>query len=248
MSAPGAQPPHEEPEQLLVPTGPAPDIVVFDIGEVLIDETRVWSIWAELLGVSPLSFAAVLGAAIAQGYDHEVVFPHLAPNIDAAELSEEHERRYGGFREHDLYADVRTCLQELHTTGLRVVLAGNQPARRRQQLAALELPVDGILTSEELGVEKPDPGFFGAVLSALGEPEPWQLLYVGDRVDNDVLPAQELGWRTCWLRRGPWGALQDLPDDVRPDLALEGLGELPTLVADWRRSSPDDVDGGEEAE
>jgi FMN phosphatase YigB (HAD superfamily) len=59
------------------------------------------------------------------------------------------------------------------------------------------------------------------------------VLYVGDRVDNDVLPAFEAGLATCWLTRGPWGQLQELPDDVEPDLVLEGLGELPELLAAW---------------
>ena len=53
-------------------------------------------------------------------------------------------------------------------------------------------------------------------------------------VDNDVLPASTYGMRTCWLRRGPWGQLQDLPDDVEADLVLEGLGELPLLLQEWR--------------
>ena len=64
-----------------------------------------------------------------------------------------------------------------------------------------------------------------------------QVLYVGDRVDNDVLPAMDFGMRTCWLRRGPWGQLQELPDDVEPDLVLEGLGELPLLLQGWREET-----------
>ena len=56
------EPVDDDPTQLQ--EGPAPAVVVFDVGEVLIDETRVWAIWAGLLGVSPLTFAAVLGAAI----------------------------------------------------------------------------------------------------------------------------------------------------------------------------------------
>ena len=213
---------------------PAPRIVAFDIGEVLIDETRVWAVWADLLGISPLSFAAVLGAAIAQGSDHREVFPHVAPNIDAQELVGEHERRYGGFQDQDLYPDVRPCLQELSDLGFAVVLAGNQPSRRTAQLLALDLPHDRVATSEELGVEKPDEAFFAALVELTGAADPAEILYVGDRVDNDVAPAAAFGMRTCWLRRGPWGQLQDLPDGLEPDLSLESLGELSQLLADWR--------------
>jgi HAD superfamily hydrolase (TIGR01549 family) len=225
-----------DPDALPEPDGPAPRVVVFDIGEVLIDESRVWAVWAELLGVSPLTFAAVLGAAIVQGEDHEAVFPHVAPNVDWHDFEPEHERRYGGFQPGDVYPDVRLCLEELRELGFEVVIAGNQPARRTTQLKALELPHDHLITSDELGVEKPDPAFFAAVLHLAEIDRPEDALYVGDRVDNDIVPAAELGWRTCWLRRGPWGALQELPDGVLPDLSLEGLGELPLLLSHWREA------------
>lgn len=214
--------------------GPAPDVVVFDVGEVLIDETRVWSVWATLLGVSPLTFAAALGAAVSQGLDHEAAFALVAPNVEWEDFEDEHERRYGGFREDDLYRDVRPCLEELRDRGVRIVIAGNQPARRAAQLAALDLPHDALATSEDLGHEKPSPAFFDAVVALAGATDARHVLYVGDRVDNDVLPAAEAGLRTCWLRRGPWGVLQDLPDDAAADLVLDGLGELPLLLAEWR--------------
>jgi HAD superfamily hydrolase (TIGR01549 family) len=221
-------------EQLRDPDGPAPRIVAFDIGEVLIDESRVWAVWARILGVSPLTFAAVLGAAIAQGEDHHAVFPHLAPNVDWEDFEDEHERRYGGFEEDDLYPDVRACLEELQSLGFTVVLAGNQPQRRTDQLVQLGIPHDHLAMSEELGFEKPDVGFFHALMQLLETSDPEDVIYVGDRVDNDVLPAAAFGMRTCWLRRGPWGHLQDLPDETEPDLVLEGLGELPLLLSHWR--------------
>ncbi len=218
----------------LGPEPPAPSIVAFDIGEVLIDETRVVAVWAELLGISPFTLAAVLGAAIVQGRDHEVAFHHVAPNFELAELEEEHEQRYGGFQPTDLYPDAGPCLEELRALGFTVVLAGNQPARRSEQLRALGLPYDHLVMSDELGVHKPDQGFFDGVLELAGTADPADVLYVGDRTDNDIGPAAARGLRTCWLRRGPWGQLQELPDGVEPELVLEGLGELPLLLSQWR--------------
>ncbi len=222
--------------------GPAPTTVVLDVGEVLVDETRVFSVWAELLGVSPGTLFAVLGAAIVEGEDHVAAFAHVAPNVEWRELETEHETRYGGFAAGDLYPDVRPALAALRDAGLRVVLAGNQPERRTAQLRALDLAVDDVVTSDELGAEKPAPAFFAAVLARLGDPDPATVLYVGDRVDNDVLPALEAGMRVCWVRRGPWGQLQDLPDGVEVDLALDGLGELPELLAAWREGRFEDVE------
>jgi HAD superfamily hydrolase (TIGR01549 family) len=216
------------------PDGPAPRVIAFDIGEVLIDETRVWATWADILGVTPLTFAAVLGAAIVQGEDHLAAFPTVAPNVDWSAFEDEHELRYGGFREEDLHGDARPCLSELRELGFTIVLAGNQPLRRAAQLRALDLPCDTLITSEELGAEKPDPAFFTALLEHLELTDPADVLYVGDRVDNDVVAATDAGLRTCWLKRGPWGHLQELPEDVEPDLVLEGLGELALLLDGWR--------------
>lgn len=221
-----------EPEEEPLPK--APDTVVFDIGEVLIDETRVWAVWAELIGVSPLTFAAVLGAAIVQGEDYDAVFAHLGQNIAFDAFVDAHTAAYGGFRADDLYPDVRACITALQDDGFTVAIAGNQPAERTQELKALDLGVEHIVTSEELGVEKPDPAFFAAVCRLIGVKDPSRILYVGDRVDRDVIPAYTFGMATCWLQRGPYGRLQACPSNLDPDLTLEGLGELPTLLAAWR--------------
>lgn len=232
-----------EPSEEDTPPGRAPRLVAFDIGEVVIDESRVWDVWADLLGISRFTMAAVLGAAISQGLGHTDAFAHVAPNVDWADFLDEHERRYGGFRADDIYADVIPCLTELRELGVRIALAGNQPAGRAAQLRELGLPVDWLLTSADLGVEKPEREFFELVLAEMDAGEPEEVLYVGDRVDNDIIPATRFGMRTCWLRRGPWGQLQDLPDDVQADLVLEGLGELPLLLAGWMDEGDDEETG-----
>lgn len=221
------------------PLPKAPDTVVFDIGEVLIDETRVWAVWADLIGVSPLTFAAVYGAAIVQGEDYPSVFTHLTPNLEIDAFEDEHELIYGGFRPEDVYPDVIACLKELTQAGFHVMIAGNQPAQRTTELQALNLGVTDIVTSEELGVEKPDKAFFAAVLKRAGVSDPARVLYVGDRVDRDMVPAATFGMATCWLQRGPYGRLQACPNSHTPDLTLEGLGELPTLLIAWRDTTTD---------
>ena len=48
--------------------------VCLDVGETLIDETRVWGTWADVLGVPRLTFMAALGAAVERGWDYRHVF------------------------------------------------------------------------------------------------------------------------------------------------------------------------------
>ena len=70
------------------------------------------------------------------------------------------------------------------------------------------------------------------IVEAAGVP-PHQICYVGDRVDNDVLPAAAAGMITALLRRGPWGLVQAAwPEAQRADIRLDSLDELlPALHA-----------------
>ncbi|WP_458793877.1 HAD hydrolase-like protein [Nocardia farcinica] len=59
------------------------------------------------------------------------------------------------------------------------------------------------------------------------------ILYVGDRLDNDIAPAKAVGMRTAFIQRGPWGWIhRDSPLlDELADFRIEFLTELPALVA-----------------
>jgi HAD-superfamily hydrolase, subfamily IIIA len=135
------------------------------------------------------------------------------------------EERYGGFREDDLYPDARRAIDGLKAAGYRVAISANQPARRRAELEALGLRVEVMAMSQAIQVSKPDPAFFARTLELLGSPDPSQVAYVGDRVDNDVLPASAMGMRAVWIRRGPWGLLQE-DTKAAAHLVVRSLDEL----------------------
>jgi FMN phosphatase YigB (HAD superfamily) len=207
--------------------------VFFDVGETIVDESREYAAWADWLGVPRHIFSAVFGAVIARGLDHRETFQVFRPGFDlAAERGRRVEAGQAeGFCEDDLYPDARPCLEALRSQGLRVGLAGNQTARAERILRDLQLPVDVICTSDGWGVEKPSAAFFEQVVVAAGHSAS-QVLYVGDRLDNDIRPAQAAGLPTAWIRRGPWGHILDDPTVVTRCLfRLDSLVELPTLVA-----------------
>jgi HAD superfamily hydrolase (TIGR01549 family) len=205
--------------------------VVFDIGETLIDETRIWSRWADRLGVTRLTFLGVLGAMAALDRNHRDAFQVVRPGIDVdAEIARWHEDDPHGLRENfdadDLYPDVRAALGELRRRGLKVILAGNQPPQAKAALERMDLPVDEIFTSAEWGVEKPEPAFYSKVVEVAGVPA-GDILYVGDRMDNDVIPASRAGMRTALIRRGPWGYLHaERPEAQAADMIVNGLNDL----------------------
>ncbi|WP_030795354.1 HAD family hydrolase [Streptomyces sp. NRRL S-920] len=205
--------------------------VVFDVGETLVDESELFGGWADWLGVPRHTFSALIGAAIARGGGFGEAFEMVRPGFDFR--VEDRLRGEAGvpdrLREEDLYPDARACLQELHDLGVWVGIAGNQPARAGQDLRSLRLPVDLVATSAEWGVSKPDLGFFERVVTVVPFPAE-EILYVGDRVERDVIPAKKVGLRTALLRRGPWAYLQE-GDDGGADLWLDGLAALPAWIA-----------------
>lgn len=102
-------------------------------------------------------------------------------------------------------------------------------------MLGLDFAVDVIGTSDGWGVEKPSEGFFDRVVTEAGCAAD-AVLYVGDRLDNDVKPAQAAGMQTALIRRGPWGyILQDQAVEERCLFRLESLAELPELVAKHNR-------------
>ena len=199
--------------------------VCLDVGETLIDETRIWSIWADELRIPRLTMFATIGAVIAQEGEHRDIFGVFGVEdwpmrVDAVESV------YGGFQPEDLYPDALTSIEGLRAAGYRLAIVANQPAARSEELRALGASADVIAMSEEMGVAKPELAFFSRALELMGGPAPADVAYVGDRVDNDVLPAMAAGLRSVWLRRGPWGIIQRLPEGERPALVVDSLDEL----------------------
>ncbi|WP_113704277.1 HAD family hydrolase [Nonomuraea lactucae] len=205
--------------------------VVLDVGETLIDETRIWSRWADRLGVSRFVMMGALGGMAALDRSHREAFELVRPGLDlTAELAAWERDEPHSLRNHfdaaDLYPDVREALAGLRAGGYQVIIAGNQPARAYDALVAMDLPVDSVHTSDGWGVAKPAPEFFAKVASVAGR-EPGEILYVGDRLDNDVLPAARAGMRTALLRRGPWGYLHaERPQAKAADVVAADLHAL----------------------
>jgi HAD superfamily hydrolase (TIGR01549 family) len=205
--------------------------VAFDIGETLVDESRIWCRWAGRIGVPSFTLLGLVGAMIVQGRSFYEAFQLVRPGIDideesAAWAADEPDSLRENFDAADLYPDVRGCLKALRDKGLTVVVAGNQPPQAGEALRRMDLGVDGIYTSAQWGVEKPSPQFFELVVRACGVPRE-RICYVGDRLDNDVLAAAGFGMRTVLLRRGPWGHLHAArPDAAKADLVLDDLTGL----------------------
>jgi HAD superfamily hydrolase (TIGR01549 family) len=202
---------------------------VFDVGETLVDENRLWIAWADWLGVQRLTFLAVLGAVIERGGDHLEPLRILRPGVDVRAARRERAAAGvpDGIQAGDFYPDALGAIRALRDAGYLVGVAGNQPQEAEAMFHGADLDLDLVASSEGLGVGKPDPAFFSAVAERLGLPA-GAVAYVGDRVDNDVRPAAAAGMRAIFLRRGPWAWIQAGSAPV-PEAAVS-INDLTTIV------------------
>jgi FMN phosphatase YigB (HAD superfamily) len=194
-------------------------MVFLDVGETLIDERRYWRSLAEANHLPDHVLWAALGASIARGERGTL-----------RRLGVERPRRpdVPQFERGDLYPDALPCLLALRNAGYRVGIAGNQPDDFDRFAHAEGLPADVIGSSASWGCEKPSAGFFVRLIAEAGV-APHEIAYVGDRIDNDVVPAVEMGIVAIHIRRGPWGYLQ--PGTERASARIESLVELPGVLS-----------------
>ena len=203
--------------------------VVFDVGYTLIDETRRWREWARWLGATPEALWANLRSVIAEGVHHVEALKRLQAGFDLEKARTERRRagRPDQFVAADMYPDASPCIARLKAAGLKTGAAGNMSEDVERFLASSGLEFDMIGSSQRWGAEKPNPTFFERVIEAMGLPAD-HLVYVGDRLDNDVGPSAAAGMCAIYLRRGLWAeVLSDRPEATLASAVIDSLDELP---------------------
>jgi HAD superfamily hydrolase (TIGR01549 family) len=183
----------------------------------------------------------MFGAVIAQGRDYRETFQEFRPGFH---LYAEREKRAAAgqpesFGEEDLYEGARPALRQLRADGLWLGIAGNQTVRAGGILRALfSDDVDLIGTFDDWGASKPDLEFFKRMADAMPF-EVGEILYVGDRCDNDIRPAGQAGIHTALVRRGPRATIQWNGTEALelPTFRVEGLLELSDRVREFNASA-----------
>lgn len=120
---------------------------------------------------------------------------------------------------HYVLADsTHALLEALRARGLKLALVSNtaspqwllQPMLERQGIAER---VDAIVLSSEVGKRKPHPAIFERALTEL-DVDASVALFVGDRLEADVLGASRIGMKTI---QAVWFRADEGPAGVEPD-------------------------------
>src|SRR5688572_7820151 len=140
-----------------------------------------------------MTLFAVLGGLIVEGRNHRDVIDIVRPDIGWQEVVRRFSKEVSHkFMREDLYPDVAPCLENLRERGYFIGIAGNQPVTQEDAIRVMDLPADLIATSGGWGIKKPDLAFFEKI-AAETSCNAAEIVYVGDRVDNDIIPAANAG-------------------------------------------------------
>lgn len=198
----------------------------FDLGSTLIDESEAYKLRVlECIEGSTVSFAE---------FDEKRKF-FAAERIvcgdqDAAEYFGLTLKPWRNDVEYP-YTDAETVLKTLRQRGYKLAVIANQAEGTVERLKKWNLYdyFDFVLASFEEGVSKPDKEIFLRALKCADE-EAEDCVMIGDRIDNDVKPAKELGLKTVLVKHGVVAPYQNPPtNDFTPTATVFNLTDLLTL-------------------
>lgn len=196
----------------------------FDIGNTIYDETEAdmdrvetllsnvdYDVTAEIFYDDMIKAAAAYAkspfAAVRNKYGIEETIPYYADK-------------------EKVYPDVISTLERL-SLKYNIGVIANQPSETQDRLEkdGLDRFFDICLLSETEGLEKPDRKIF---LRALEQADcrPEDAVMIGDRLDNDIFPAKEIGFKTIWLRQGISCEQEPINNNYVPDVEVSSFKEL----------------------
>lgn len=131
------------------------------------------------------------------------------------------------------FDDVHELLRGLRAARLKTGLITNSAMpmwMRDVELKALGILdyLDVRLTAGDVGKFKPHPQPFRVALDRLNV-SPTEAVFVGDRVEDDVVGAHAAGMRAVWLRRGASPA----SELFKSNATIRTLKELPGILDGW---------------
>ncbi|MGN0650113.1 MAG: HAD family hydrolase [Oscillospiraceae bacterium] len=195
--------------------------IFFDLGSTIVDETDAYY-YRHLNAVrgSNISYEQFIAEVI------ELQKQNLKADVMVIE-------RYGLPRTpwrsdlEKLYPDADDTVKTLYKRGYKLGVIANQKLGSLRRLEAWGIAeyFDVIAASAEEGVAKPDPQIFLRALERAGCPAE-NAVMVGDRIDNDIVPAKRLGMKTVRILQS--FSAYGIPrcKEETADITINSLSEL----------------------
>ncbi|MGN0523072.1 MAG: HAD family hydrolase [Eubacterium sp.] len=128
-----------------------------------------------------------------------------------------------------LYSDTNQVL-EILSKKYKLGIIANQSLGTKQRLDNWDIGkyFYVVVASAEAGCAKPDLKIFNLALEQAGCKSN-EAFMIGDRLDNDIVPAKQLGMKTVWVRQG-FAKYQSVKgNDEQPDYTIETIDKIVNL-------------------
>lgn len=195
--------------------------IFFDIGSTLVDETAAYEHRTrDMIDGTDVSFEEFCSKRIE--------FAKMGYNGDAKAIEFFGLTKTPWHSEDEVpYKDAVKVLSYLKDKGYRLGIIANQmpgAAERLKNWGLLEY-FDVLATSAELGCAKPELRIFATALEmACCKPE--EAVMVGDRIDNDIIPASVLGMKTVWVKTGLPEYCSSELHNIKPSYEINSISEI----------------------
>ena len=156
----------------------------------------------------------------------EVFFAEEGLVADCAAFNDEYQIRLGDtvcFHDdgYELVQQLKGRVRQYAVTN------GTKVAQQRKlRNSGLDVLLDGVFISEDIGAEKPDIAFFHPVWETIGPYAPDEVLIVGDSLTSDMQGGNNAGIRCCWYN--PKGV--PAPEHLKIDYNIRDLREILTIL------------------
>ena len=125
-----------------------------------------------------------------------------------------------------LYPGTVSTLDSL-SNRYKIGIIANQLSGTQDRLNKMGIGkyIDLTVSSAETGIAKPDPAIFRLALEQANCAAE-NAVMIGDRLDNDIIPAKQLGMHTIWIRQG-FGGMADIKNAENiADHTVESIGDI----------------------
>lgn len=128
-----------------------------------------------------------------------------------------------------VYPEAEECLRKL-SKKYKIGIIANQTFGSKERLEKIGLLkyINLVVASAEEGIAKPDLRIFEiALCKANCKAE--ESVMIGDRLDNDIVPANKIGMKTVWIKQGFGGLAVPIIQEEQPTFTINNLSELYAL-------------------
>ena len=200
--------------------------IFFDMGYTLVDESAVWKKRCEEQAATEEAKHLGLSAeAIYQEIERASIarLPQYRTVIKKFQFTTVAPYRHEFEKIYENAPNILRFLSDKHELG--IIANQTNGLRERLEKFGIFQYFTYVISSWDIQVMKPDTRIYEYALKT-AKCLPHEAIMIGDRIDNDIVPAKSVGMRTVWIKQG-FGRLQTpLSEKDTPDYTIENLSEL----------------------